>query len=83
MSLPSLGIGIGAPGLRDTKKQCRTCPDLCPSHGHPFVTFNPWLNVSVCLCGVRWGEGDLIRWPKADGHQGPLHDCVLDFGEGA
>lgn len=71
-----LGIGTGAVGLRDAKPSCRTLPERCAEHGHPFVTHNPWHDICACLCGARWGEGNGIKWPKADGHDGPLHECA-------
>lgn len=34
-------------------------PELpsCASLGHPGVTYNPWLNVTFCLCGKRFYDG--------------------------
>jgi hypothetical protein len=29
----------------------------CISSGHPFVTYNPWLDRSYCRCGHRQEEG--------------------------
>lgn len=29
----------------------RTRPEKCADHGHPGVTFNPWLLTTWCLCG--------------------------------
>lgn len=54
----------------------RTRPDLCGAHGHPAVTFNPWLNRSWCLCGRVVEAGNAVTWPKADGIDGVLREVL-------
>jgi len=55
---------------------CRMRPDLCGDHKHPGVTYNPWHDVTACLCGLRWQEGNQVQWPKADGIDGPLREVT-------
>jgi len=51
-------------------------PDICDDHKHPGVTYNPWHDVTACLCGLRWQEGNQVQWPKADGIDGPLREAT-------
>lgn len=68
--------GFGVVGLGDPGKPApfRTRPDLCATHDHPTVTYNPWHDESWCLCGEKREAGNTITWPKADGIGGPLLD---------
>lgn len=36
----------------------RTRPDLCASHGHPPVTYNPHRDATWCLCGAVVVDGN-------------------------
>ena len=56
----------------------RTRPDLCASLGHPGATYNPWLDASACLCGVRWFDGD--HSSHVDCCDGPLMERRLPDG---
>lgn len=55
----------------------RTRPDLCATHGHPGVTFNPLHDYTSCLCGERRYEGCP---PSVDLHlaccHGPLTEPI-------
>ena len=48
----------------------RKRPDLCAEHGHPGVTFNPWMGKTWCLCGEIVREGDSATHAACCG--GPL-----------
>jgi hypothetical protein len=30
----------------------------CAERGHPFQTYNPWLDASVCRCGEAYMDGE-------------------------
>ena len=73
-----VGHGISTPSRHATR------PDLCASHGHPGVTYHPWLAADLthstagstwCLCGQVVVDGDHIVWPKPDDCGGPLVTC--------
>ena len=65
------GHGANAP---DPRGGYRTRPDLCPEHGHPGVTYNPWHNKTWCLCGEHVYDGD--QNSRADWPGGPLHEDI-------
>jgi hypothetical protein len=52
----------------------RLRPDLCEEWLHPGVTYNPWEDLTWCLCGKVTYPGCTIVWPKADGPGGPLRE---------
>jgi hypothetical protein len=60
-------VGLGDPGMPSTT---RKAPELCAEHGHPGVTFNPWLNETWCLCGEVITHGNTSTHAACCG--GPL-----------
>jgi hypothetical protein len=34
------------------------CAQWCADHRHPGATYNSWLDVTVCACGVAWIPGN-------------------------
>lgn len=78
-------VGLGDPGSPPRHK---ARPDLCPSEGHPFVTFHPYMGAGLahsergsswCLCGDLRVDGDAVTLPKADDCGGSLVDCRHDL----
>ena len=63
------GHGANAP---DPRGGYRTRPDLCAEHGHPGVTYNPWMDKTWCLCGEVITEGDTVEFPVASSRGGCL-----------
>lgn len=59
----SLIGGFGVVGLGVSGEPATTFPrpDLCSSHSHPGVTYNPWMNSTWCLCGQRVQPGRQIE----------------------
>lgn len=35
-----------------------TTRQWCVERGHPWLTYNPWLDRSYCRCGERQADGD-------------------------
>ncbi len=69
----SIGTAIhGGSSPSPTRKR----PDLCAEYGHPGVTYNPWHDVTACLCGLRWQEGDQVVVPYMDKCGGPLEEVI-------
>lgn len=52
------GFGNVGLGVAGEPSKTRTRPDLCAGLGHPGATYNPIHDVTSCLCGKRWQEGD-------------------------
>ena len=52
----------------------RTRPDLCAEHGHPGVTYNPWMGKTWCLCGDVVRDGN--HHTHADCCGGPLTELI-------
>ena len=55
---PRGGFGVVGLGVTGEPSTHFTRPDRCSDHGHPGVTYNPWLDQTVCLCGGRWMPGN-------------------------
>ena len=53
----NVGLGVGG-----DPSPTRTRPDLCAGVGHPGVTYNPWHDITACLCGARWQDGNNVDW---------------------
>lgn len=58
-------------------------PDLCAHHDHPGATYSPWMDQTVCLCGLVWRPGKVVDWathaeplrsvePRPDGWERPV-----------
>lgn len=62
----NVGLGIGGDPPKDYPR-----PDRCANHDHPGITYNPWMDQTVCLCGLVWRAGSVIDWPYMVGE--PLH----------
>ena len=45
-------------GRKPQRSAHRTTPERCAELGHPGVTYNSWHDVTACLCGARWQEGN-------------------------
>lgn len=61
----------------------------CTERGHPFITYNPWLDRSYCRCGHRQEPGDRSQdWNAKyelfhDHKPGTLCRCYVSTAKGA
>lgn len=74
MSLPKhWTIGVVGHGIAG-RSDYRTTPEKCADFGHPGVTYNPWHDITACLCGLRWFDGDHSSHAACCG--GPLTEAA-------
>ena len=71
---PGWGIGIGAPGLAGEPSRHRTTPEDCGLGFHPPATFNPWHDMTWCLCGAKTYPGNVAT--HAACCDGPLTELL-------
>jgi hypothetical protein len=78
-----VGHGVNTPRRHDH----HVYTDLCGAHGHPGVTFHPYMAADLswslqgstwCQCGRARSDGNSVEWPIATDCGGRLAECVIN-----